>query len=142
MMFDHTITLFNYHAKTNKWYTTKFDGVDLLAASAKSATLQGETNGSSVDLLINVTADKSSADGKKYVGPKAYATVDDPADYFTFIPETDFFMEGDFSTPEPISEDDYESGYYHEMNNAHDGVHMVVSAAFFSLIPHFEIGGR
>ena len=142
MMFDNTITLFNYHAKTNKWFATKFTGVDLLDQAAKNATPKGETNGSSVDLLINVTADKSSADGKKYVGPKAFATVDDPAAYFTFTPETDFFVEGDFSLIEPVSEDDYESGYYHEMNNTHDGVHMVVSAAYFSLIPHFEIGGR
>ena len=142
MMFDNTITLFNYHAKTNKWYSTKFTDVDLLEQDAKTATPKGETNGSSVDLLINVTADKSSADGKKYVGPKAYANVDDPEAYFTFIPETDFFMEGDYSMLEPVCEDDYESGYYHEMNTICDGVHMVVSAAYFSLIPHFEIGGR
>ena len=140
-MFDCTVTLFNYHAATKQWHTTKFDGVDLLERDAKAATQQGETNGSSVDLLINVKSDKS-CDGKQYVGPKAYARIDTPADCFTFTPETDFFMEGDYSMSEPVSEDDYESGYYHEMNNAHDGVYMVVSAAYFPLIPHFEIGGR
>lgn len=141
-MYDCTVTLFNYHAKTNNWHTTVFGNADLLVTGAKSATPKGETNGSSVDLLINVTADKASADGKKYVGPKAYAATDTPDAYFTFTPETDFFMEGDYSIAEPVSEDDYESGYYHEMNNIHDGVHMVVSAAYFPLIPHFEIGGR
>lgn len=140
-MFDSTVTLFNYHAATKQWYTTKFDGVDLLERDAKAATQQGETNGSSVDILINVKPDKSYKD-KQYVGPKAYARIGTPADCFTFTPETDFFMEGDYSMAEPVSEDDYESGYYHEMNNAHDGVHMVVSAAYFPLIPHFEIGGR
>jgi hypothetical protein len=140
-MFDCKVTLFNYHAKTKKWYTTVFAGVDLLAADAKQATPKGETNGSSVDLLINVMPDKSY-EGKQYMGPKAYAATVTPADCFTFTPETDFFMEGDYSMAEPVSEDDYESGYYHEMNNVHDGVHMVVSAAYFPLIPHFEIGGR
>ena len=140
-MFDCKVTLFNYHATTKHWHTTVFDGVDLLEASAKSATRQGETNGSSVDLLINVKPDKSYK-GKKYVGPKAFAAIGDPAAHFTFTPETDFFMEGDYSLSEPVSEDDYESGYYHDMNNAYDGVHMVVSAAYFPLIPHFEIGGR
>ena len=140
-MFCNTVTLFNYHAKTKQWYTTKFDGADLLEVGAKSATPKGETNGSSVDLLINVSSDKSYED-KAYLGPKAYAAADDPAAHFTFTPETDFFMEGDYSMQEPVSEDDYESGYYHEMNTLHDGVHMVVSAAFFPLIPHFEIGGR
>ena len=140
-MFDCKVTLFNYHAATKQWHTTVFDGADLLETGAKQATPQGETNGSRVELLINVKPDKSYK-AKQYVGPKAYARIDTPADCFTFTPETDFFMEGDYSITEPVSEDDYESGYYHDMNNAHDGVHMVVSAAFFPLIPHFEIGGR
>lgn len=140
-MFDCVVTLFNYHAKTNKWYTTVFENADLLERGAKAATQQGETNGSSVELLINVSPDKSYKD-KQYAGPKAYAATDNPANHFTFTHETDFFMEGDYSNAEPVSEDDYESGYYHELNNIHDGVHMVVSAAYFPLIPHFEIGGR
>lgn len=140
-MFSNTVTLFNYHAKTKQWYTTKFDGADLLEVGAKSATQKGEANDSSVDLLINVNSDKSYG-GKAYLGPKAYAATDDPAKHFTFTPETDFFMEGDHTIQEPISEDDYESGYYHDMNTRYDGVHMVISAAYFPLIPHFEIGGR
>ena len=140
-MFGYKVTLFNYHAATKQWHTTLFDGVDLMGVDAKSATRQGETNGSSVDLLINVKPDKSYK-GKQYMGPKAYAATETPADCYTFTPETDFFMEGDHSLPEPVSEDDYESGYYHEMNTVYDGVHMVVSAAYFQLIPHFEIGGR
>ena len=140
-MFGSTVTLFNYHAKTKQWYTTKFDGVDLLQVDARNATRQGETNSSSVDLLVNVSADKS-CNGKQYAGPKAYAALDNPAECFTFTPETDFFMEGEHILSEPVSEDDYENGFYHDMNSIHDGVYMVVSAAFFPLIPHFEIGGR
>ena len=141
-MFNSTVTLFNYHATTKQWYTTRFDGVDLLEVNAKSATRQGETNSSNIDLLINVNPDKSSSNGKPYLGPKAYAATADPSTYFTFTPEIDFFVEGDYSSDVPVAEDEYESGYYHEMNNSHDGVYMVVSAAYFPLIPHFEIGGR
>lgn len=77
-----------------------------------------------------------------YIGPKAYANLDDPNGYFTFKAETDFFVVGNYSSDEPINDDDYDEGLYHAMNDAQDGVYMITSAVYFSLLPHFEIGGR
>lgn len=79
---------------------------------------------------------------KKYTGPKAYAKLADPSGYFTFRPETDFFAAGNYASEVPISDDDYENGLYNAMNDAMDGVYMITSATFYSLIPHFEIGGK
>jgi len=86
--------------------------------------------------------DPDTNEERQYLGPKAYAALTSPAGYFTFKPETDFIMVGNFSHSEPISDDDFEQGLYHAMNETQDGVYMVTSAAYFSLIPHFEIGGR
>lgn len=77
-----------------------------------------------------------------YIGPKAYAKLDNPHGYFTFKAETDFFVVGNYSSEVPITDDDYDEGLYHAMNDAQDGVYMITSAAYFSLLPHFEIGGK
>ncbi len=77
-----------------------------------------------------------------YIGPKAYERLDDPRGYFTFKAETDFFVVGNYSSEAPITDNDYDEGLYHAMNDAQDGVYMITSAAYFSLLPHFEIGGK
>lgn len=79
---------------------------------------------------------------KQYAGPKAYAAIENPRNYFTFTPESDFFIVGNYYSDAPISDADFEDGLYSAMNAAHDGVYMITSAAFYSLLPHFEIGGR
>lgn len=79
---------------------------------------------------------------KQYIGPKAYATLKDPQGYFTFTPEADFFIVGNYYSSEPISDDEFEDGLYSAMNAVRDGVYMVSSAAFYGLLPHFEIGGK
>ena len=97
-----------------------------------------------VDRLgVRLSSQKPDTDEIRwYTGPKAYAKLDNPQEFFTFKAETDFFVVGNHFSLEPISDDDYDEGLYHEMNNAQDGVYMINSAAFFSLLPHFEIGGR
>ena len=39
-----------------------------------------------------------------------------------------------------ITDDDYESGFYDYANSRYDNVYQIISAVFYSLIPHFEIG--
>ena len=174
-MYRKTITLFNYHAETDSWYTTVFIGADLIENAGTNATRQGQTNSDTVDLLIHVRRDKKAdtviykpkriadAEGniimsgeesitkysdpnfhldKQYVGPKAYAAIKKPRNYFTFTPESDFFIVGNYYSQEPVADAEFEDGLYSAMNAAHDGVYMVSSVAFYSLIPHFEIGGR
>lgn len=134
-MFDREITLFNLHGE--RWYTTLFTGVQMNAVSSKTATTHGQNNGDTVEIIISMPCD-----GLSYMGPKAYAVLPDPTGYFTFAPESSFIVVGDHMENAPLNDDDYEQGLYHEMNMTLDEVYMVTSATYYSLIPHFEIGGR
>ncbi len=144
-MYESAITLFNFHKATGLWYTSVFSGVDLGVNKASRSTLDGKLNGDTVTAIIHCTADKTfvTADGtaKSYTGPKTYAECENPADCITFNPECDFIYAGAWPEQSPIS-DDEENGFYHRMNDTQDGVYMITSAEFFSLLPHFEIGGR
>lgn len=155
-MYEHTITVFNFHEKTGAWYTSVFSGVSLYDnASANATPNSGKVNASSIEAIIHVDQNQSAGGSKmlsyqepetnkakSYAGPKAYAKLDDPDDYFTFKPETDFFVTGNHSSNEPILDEDYEDGLYNAMNDTQDGVYMIASAIFYGLLPHFEIGGR
>lgn len=145
-MYESTITLFNFHEATGLWYSSVFSGVDLGVNTSSNSTTNGTNGDDTVNMIIHCTRDKRfiTADGaeKSYIGAKAYAKCDNPTACITFKPECDFIYEGEWADLTPISEEDYESGYYHAMNEKYDGVHMISSAAFFGLLPHFEIGGR
>ena len=141
-MFTDVVTVFNFHKATGKWYPTVFKDVELQVDTASDVVTPGKTNNSDIaTLLINTKRDKSVG-SKTYLGPKAFAQCPDPEAHFTFLSERDFFIEGEWPNLEPVLDEDYDSGFYHEVNEAHDGVYAVKSAAFLGLIPHFEIGGR
>ena len=144
-MYDVTITLFNFHAGTGYWYSHVFTGVDFHDTKASTAT-QGSsrTDSSAAEMILHATKDKTVASGNavlQYVGPKAYAALSDPSGYFTFKPETDFFVVGSCAE-DPIDDDAYDEGLYNALNKAQDDVYMITAAEWFSLLPHFEIGGR
>lgn len=145
-MYQNTITLFNFHKATGLWYASVFTDVDVGVNTASSSTKDGKNNSDTVNIIIHCTRDKRfiTADGteKSYTGAKAYAKCDDPTACITFTPECDFIYEGVWTDSEPQREEDFESGFYHAMNDEHDGVYMISSAAFYELLPHFEIGGR
>ena len=146
-MYNDTITLFNWHEATERWYPTVFTRADVGEITSSNSTAQaGKTGNDTVSIIIHCDADKSftATDGtvKSYLRAKEYALCNDPAAHITFKPERDFVYAGEWNDPQPVSDDDYEAGFYHEMNDTHDDVYMISSAAFFSLLPHFEIGGR
>lgn len=145
-MYQNTITLFNFHEATGLWYPSVFTGVDLGVNNSSRSTKDGKNNGDAVSVIIHCTADKTftTADGtvKSYTGAKAYAKCENPTACITFKPECDFIYEGAWPDLEPLREEDYESGLYHALNDEHDGVYMISSAAYYGLLPHFEIGGR
>ena len=98
-----------------------------------------------MDVIIRCTKARAvtTSDGvKSYTGAKAYARCDTPAACITFAPEVDFIYEGVWPDLTPIDDSVYESGLYHELNDTYDGVYLISSAAFYDLLPHFEIGGR
>lgn len=92
------------------------------------------------DRLMLSYTDPDTDEVKRYAGPKAYGQMEDPRGFFTFNPACDFMAAGNFFSA-PVRDDDYDEGLYQAMNQAQNEVYKIVSAAFFGLIPHFEIGG-
>ena len=173
-MYDSIITLFNYREHERLWYTTVFQGVNLIELQNNNARMHGETNRDAVEVIIHVQpnqrtdtiiyepnsitdalgnvliadngarvayADPDTNENRQYIGPKSYEVLESTRGYFTFRPGKDFFVVGNYSSVEPINDDDYDDGLYSVMNEAQDGVYMLTSATYFSLLPHFEIGG-
>lgn len=144
-LFKDVITLFNFHAKSGMWYPTIITDAHVIAARANSHSTEGINSADSVDVQItsNTAQNVNSTEGvKSYTPPKEYAKTDTPSEYITFTPECDFFIFGSWDNLTPIDDDEYDEGLYSALNAEQDSVYMISSAAFYSLIPHFEIGGR
>lgn len=144
-MYQNTITVFNYHKQTGFWYPSVISGADLIAAKSSNHSADGINNADTVDIIVHCTAAKvitTSAGGKSYTGPKEYAGCATPESLITFTPECDFIYDGTWPDLTPIDDDEYDEGLYHALNDAHDGMYMIASAAYYGLLPHFEIGGR
>lgn len=145
-MFDTTITLFNYHESTDTWFKTVIENVNCIINEAASPTTRGLNDVNTADIKIQTAPDKSIVDKggsqKTYVGPKMFAEDNAPGDKFTFTPEKDFVMVGDFGSLPTRKDDDYATGLYDELNGKYDNVYIVQKSVYFGLIPHFEVGGR
>lgn len=145
-MFNDTITLFNFY--NGVWYRHIIPRVDIGAVDASSKTVSaGDTRSSSVTLLINTQFDKSiQTEGgvRIYLAPKEYARLADPilSQAITFDDKHDFIVLGAVYGDDPVNDDDYESGFYDHVYSRYDNVYRIVSAAWYGLIPHYEIGAR
>ena len=62
-VYRDTITVFNYHAATGRWFPSVISGADLLTTKANSATTAGGNNADAVDIIIHCTADKRVSTG-------------------------------------------------------------------------------
>ena len=144
-LFQDVITVFNYHKASGLWYPTVITNAHVLAVKASTHSTDGFNNADVVDLHItsNSAQNVETPDGSRsYIAPKDYAITPVPTEFITFTPEHDFFYVGRWDDLTPVDDDDYDEGFYHAMNKEHDGVYLISSAAYFSLIPHFELGGR
>lgn len=145
-MYQDTITLFNFHTATGKWYTTVILGTDIGESRSAENTTSGKNNADTVSVIIHCSTDKAVTDidgaKKKYLGTKEFARCENPAECFTFNPECDFLYSDKWTGNSEIRDDDYESGLYHYMNDRYDGVYKITSSSFYGLLPHFEVGGR
>ena len=145
-MHTDTITLWNFHQKTGKWYPTVIDGCTCRINAASAASVHGGNAKDAFMASIPCTAKQSvtAADGaeKPILGPKAYAASDAPQACITFSPGVDFIAEGASDDAAPICDSDYNGGFYDAMNAENDDVHLITSAVYYGLIPHYEIGGK
>lgn len=147
-MFTDTITLFNLN--NGMWYPHIIHNVDAagIISGASATPLNGSTKADNGLILIQtygsagIKAIDTDSGTRVYVEPKAYAALVSGSSAVTFQPQTDFIMLGAYEGVSPIVDDDYEAGFYDEMNSKYDNIYQIVSAAYYSLIPHFEIGVR
>ena len=73
-VYRDTITVFNYHAATGRWFPSVISGADLLTTKANSATTAGGNNADAVDIIVHCTADKRVPTGagmKSYMGRRS-----------------------------------------------------------------------
>lgn len=145
-LFRDTITLYNFFHGV--WHRHIIQSVDVGAvdASSKSATT-GDARSSRLNILINCSSDKKVATSegpRQYYPPKEYERLESPieSNAITFCEGKDFIVLGAVWSEDPVNDENYENGYYDHLYQTRDGVYMITSAAFFSLIPHFEIGAR
>ena len=141
-MYDDTITLFNH--RNGLWYPSVISGVDLKVTTSSSITTGGINNVGEVSIIVHTSkskAIKTKGGLKQYVEPLAFKVVDDPEYYLTFKPEEDFILAEEYEGGIE-DDDDYDSGFYDELKSTRDGVYKIQAAAWYSLLPHFEIGAK
>lgn len=149
-MYADTITLFNRYSSKHgdMWLPTVITGADLNTDRATVVAKYGESSADKAMLHIRyeVKNGKPYVAGKRYLSPKVWElqTNDELSNTLTFTPgqDFDFFWAGEWPETKPINDEDYAEGFYSYMNRNYDGVFAVTNAAMYSLIPHFEIGGK
>lgn len=149
-MYSDIVTVFNRYESSlgDMWYPSVLRGVDLNTDRAHIVAKYGAASADAAALHIKyelINGQKMIA-GKLYLPPKEWEmqTNDMLATSITFASgqNFDFFWRGEWPDETPISDDDYLDGFYNYMNSRHDDVYAITQHAWYSLIPHFEIGGK
>lgn len=149
-MYTDTITLFNRYKSSSgdMWYPTVVHGVNLNMDKASIVAKYGNECSDKAMLGIHYTTvdGQMYVDGKTYLAPKEWQqlTEEKLKDAITFKggTEFDFFMPGKYENAGPISDEDFEDGFYHYMNSTYDYVFAITTVGGpYKAIPHFEVLG-
>lgn len=149
-MYDNTVTVFNKHINENGnvyWYPHVISGCYLMEDKTANIAKTGLDSADSVSLHIRYARSdgKVLVCDKEYVPPKEWLKLKDCDRKITFS-KGDFFYSGEY--PEAvINDEDYTSrqggGFYDYMNREKDGVYLITNIGGpYTVIPHFEIGGK
>lgn len=151
-MYDKTVTVFNKYTDQNDniyWYPHVLSGVDLIIDKAANVAKTGLDSADTANLHVkyHYGAITVMVGDKPYLSPKEWEKQpnDDLPGSITFA-SGDFFMQGEYAET-PILDSDYSdrvnSGFYNYMNKRHDYVFLITTVGGpYTLIPHFEIGGK
>lgn len=149
-MYDKTVTVF--HKYTDKddviyWHPYVLHNVDLIVDKAANVAKTGLDSADTAKLHVRYRqeSDQKLIGDKCYLEPKAWKMFKDKTGILTFS-SGDIFMEGEFSGS-VISDEEYTSrvykGFYDYLNRTNDNVYLITSVGGpYTLIPHFEIGGK
>ena len=142
-MFDRTITLYNYKKSDKMWYGTVIRGCTLVATDSSADSSRGTGSTSTVNIHVHCTKNqKLRTANKTFVPPKEFQQLESVTNAFTFTPEKDFMVVGKAMDELEISDAQFENGLYNIVNHSVDDVYMVTNATWYSLLPHFVVGGR
>lgn len=150
-MYDKTVTVFNKYTDQNDniyWYPHVLSGVDLIIDKAANVAKTGLDSADTANLHVKYHIDGTVMVGNKpYLPPKEWEKQpnDDLSESITFA-SGDFFMQGEYAET-PILDSDYanrvDGGFYDYINKRHDYVFLITTVGGpYTLIPHFEIGGK
>ena len=149
-MYNDTITLFNRYSNRegDTWYPTVIRNVNVNVDRAAIIAKYGAQSADSAVLNVSYslrTKNKIVA-GKLWLAPKEWGEQpnDELANFLTFTGGNafDFFYIGEWQDTAPISDNDYNEGFYTYMNTRYDNVFAVTSVGMYTVIPHFEILGK
>ena len=127
------------------WYPTIVNG-HLIVDKNAAQTRTGLSDADAAQLHIDYTV----KDGKIYVGGKRYLPPkqwerqvnEDLPKSLTFDDGLDFFLVGEHDAG-PANDADYgRNGYIEYLRKIYDDLYAITSVGKYTLIPHFEIGGR
>lgn len=150
-MYDKTITVFNKYVNQKdeiSWYPTVIKGVQLIVDKSANIEKTGldTADTATLHVLYGVVSNEKVVSGKKYLEPKKWAKqINDTLGHTVTFSSGDFFIEGEHDE-KMIADEDYQSrrdgGFYDYMNKNHDNVFLITNVGTYTLIPHFEIGGK
>jgi len=150
-VYDKTITVFSRkkQGKDTVWYATVMDGVSITDTVVESENGQArEHTGDNVRVVVRTQPESDGTvfvSGKEYLNPKEWNRADAISDSFSLKSgsDFDFFIYGDYDEFDGAKDSLYEpNGFYQYMRKNYDRVYVISSVALFTVLPHFEIGGR
>jgi len=134
IFYSKTVTIFNSVSDddvmgADSWLPTVLHDVRLLETQGKNIEKSGITSADSAKLFI-----KTDNLEKPYMDPKEWSQSENKSDAFTLCKDRDFFIVGDVSDETVAS--------FEQMKEKYDGCYQITTVDKYSLIPHFEVGGR
>ena len=137
-MFDGKITVFNYDRKTDSYYATILEDVEIQELSAANLIKTGPVDADTVNIHIPY----SDLLLQKYRKPLEWLSSEDKINLFTFNAKNkkDFIYCGKWEDKKIITDDDYSDDFYSYMSSNYDDVYMISNVAAYKTIPHWEVG--
>lgn len=151
-MYDKTVTVFNKYVRDKKiyWYPHVLTGVDLIIDKGANIVKTGLDGADTAKLHVRYVSENESImiNDLKWLAPKAWTAQEEEQLMKTItFAGGDFFCEGEYPT-DIVADEEYNAGitstgFFDYMNRKHDYVFLITNVGGpYTVIPHFEIGGK
>lgn len=151
-MYQNTVTIFNRYESQGEyiWYPHVIKNVDLVIDKGANIVKTGLESADSAKLHIkyHINDDGKMIGRFLWLSSKEWdsQTNDKLPTTITFTEGQDFFWKGEYSE-NAVNDVDYQTlkynGFYDYMNQHYDNVFLITTVGGpYTLIPHFEIGGK